>query len=57
MSKPMRIFNDQGRWKATYNYSSSGDSWIGFCRLCRITACPLAGKSEAEIIAMAEKTE
>ena len=53
----MRIWNDKGRWKAACRYSSSGDTWIGFCKLCKITACPLAGKTEAAILTMAETTE
>ena len=53
----MRIYNDQGRWKATCEYSSSGDTWIGFCTLCKIKACPLAEKKQEEIITMGEKTE
>jgi hypothetical protein len=53
----MRIWNDHGWWKAMCMYSSSGDTWIGFCKLCKITACPIAGKTEETIIKMAGTTE
>lgn len=44
----VNVFDDRGRWKATCNYSSSGDSWIGFCKFCK-NDCTLAGKTQDEI--------
>jgi hypothetical protein len=49
----LKIWEEYERWKTECAFSSTGDTWIGFCKLCKVSECALAGKSEKEIIAMA----
>ena len=44
----INIWEDHGRVKTSCDYSSSGDTWIGFCKFCR-NDCGLAGKSQEQI--------
>jgi hypothetical protein len=48
----VNVFDDRGRLKAVCKFSSSGDTWIGFCKFCK-NDCALAGKTQDEIKAMA----
>ena len=48
MADKVNVKDDNGRLKADCNFSSSGDSWIGFCKFCK-NECGIAGKSQAEI--------
>jgi hypothetical protein len=48
----VKVWEEHGRWKTECAFSSTGDTWIGFCNLCQVSECELAGKKGDEILAL-----